>query len=147
MSQLGSRRTISLLFCFLTVFSPGLFSILVMWCYIVQMWCYLKWWNHFPLNVYKCDAIISKHKMLFQNVKIPGCYLKFLERTLIWFGCLVVLYRHVHWYFYWECEYMCIIPSPTKLRRDIVTLPSVLPSVCPSVRPSVLPSITSLWTL
>ena len=26
-----------------------------------------------------------------------------------------------------------IIPSPTKLRRDIVTLPSVLPSFSPSV--------------
>ena len=38
---------------------------------------------YFPLNVYKCDAIISKHKMLFQNVKIPGCYLKFLGRKLI----------------------------------------------------------------
>jgi hypothetical protein len=135
MSQLRSRRTISLLFCYLTVFSPGLLSILVIWCYIVQMWCYLKWWNNFPLNVYKCDAIISKHKMLFQNFKIPGCYLKFLGRTLIWFGCFVVLYIHVHWYFYWECEYMFIIPSPTKLRRDIVTLPSVLPSVRPSVLP------------
>jgi len=32
-----------------------------------------------------------------------------------------------------------VIPSPTKLRRDIVTLPSFLPSVRPSV--------TSLWTL
>jgi len=32
-----------------------------------------------------------------------------------------------------------IIPSPTKLQRDIVTLPSVLPSVRPSV--------TSLWIL
>jgi hypothetical protein len=32
-----------------------------------------------------------------------------------------------------------VIPSPTKLRRDIVTLPSVSPSFCPSV--------TSLWTL
>jgi hypothetical protein len=58
-------------------------------------------WNHFPLNVYKCDAIISKHNMLFQNFKIPGCYLKFLGRTLIWFGCFVVLYIHVHWYCYW----------------------------------------------
>ena len=27
-------------------------------------------------------------------------------------------------------ESLFIIPSPTKLRRDIVTLPSVLPSVC-----------------
>ena len=27
--------------------------------------------------------------------------------------------------------YLCIIiPSPTKLRRDIVTLPSILPSFC-----------------
>ena len=31
-----------------------------------------------------------------------------------------------------------IIPSPTKLRRDIVTLPSVRPSVLPSFSPSVL---------
>ena len=66
-------------------------------------------WNHFPLNVYKCDAIISKHNMLFQNFKIPGCYLKFLGRTLIWFGCFVVVYIHVHWYCYWECEYMFIL--------------------------------------
>jgi hypothetical protein len=29
-----------------------------------------------------------------------------------------------------------IIPSPTKLRRDIVTLPSVLPSFLQSIRPS-----------
>jgi hypothetical protein len=29
-------------------------------------------------------------------------------------------------------SYFFIIPSPTKLRRDIVTLPSVLPSVRPS---------------
>ena len=36
-----------------------------------------------------------------------------------------------------------LIPSPTKLRRDIVTLPSVLPSFRLSIRPSV----TSLWTL
>jgi hypothetical protein len=52
----------------------------------------------------------NHHKMLFQNIKIPGCYLKFLGRTLIWFGCFVILYIHVHvhWYFYWECEYMFI---------------------------------------
>jgi hypothetical protein len=48
------------------------------------------------------------HKMLFQNFKIPGCYLKFLGRTLIWFGCIVALYIHVHWYFYWEYENMFI---------------------------------------
>ena len=40
-----------------------------------------------------------------------------------------------------QSQYFCyltdfIIPSPTKLRRDIVTLPSVLPFVCPSFRPS-----------
>ena len=29
-----------------------------------------------------------------------------------------------------------IIPSPTKLRRDIVALPSILPSSLPSVHPS-----------
>ena len=34
-----------------------------------------------------------------------------------------------------QTTYNCIIPSPTKLRRDIITLPSVRPS------------ITSLWTL
>ena len=33
------------------------------------------------------------------------------------------------------------IPSPTKLRGDIVTLPSVRPSVLPSVRPSFRPSL------
>ena len=32
---------------------------------------------------------------------------------------------------------LLIIPSPTKLRRDIVTLPSIRPSFLPSVRPSV----------
>jgi hypothetical protein len=47
MSQLRSRRTISLLFCYLTVFSLRLFSIMVKWCYIVQMWCYLK---SFPIE-------------------------------------------------------------------------------------------------
>jgi hypothetical protein len=51
---------------------------------------------------------LNNHKMIFQNYKIPGCYLKFLGRTLIWFGCFVILYIHVHWYFYWECEYMFI---------------------------------------
>ena len=34
-----------------------------------------------------------------------------------------------------------IIPLPTKLRRNIVTLPSVRPSFRPSFRPSVLPSV------
>jgi hypothetical protein len=38
-----------------------------------------------------------------------------------------------------RCGILVFIPSPTKLRRDIVTLPSV--------RPSFRPSVTSLWTL
>ena len=49
-------------------------------------------WNHFPLNVYKCDAIISKHNMLFQKFydtrmlsEISG------ENTdLIWLLCCLI---------------------------------------------------------
>ena len=37
-----------------------------------------------------------------------------------------------------------IIPSPTKLQRDIVTLPSVRPSVRPSVLPSVRSSFRNI---
>jgi hypothetical protein len=89
-------------------------------------------WNHFPLNVYKCDAIISKHNMLFQNFKIPRCYLKFLGRTLIWFGCFVVVYIHVHWYCYWECEYMFILfLLPQNICQLIfLTWPGLLTSFC-----------------
>jgi hypothetical protein len=53
-------------------------------------------WNHFPLNVYKCDAIISKHNMLFQNFKIPGCYLNSIHYLLLLF---FYLFKTPHWFY------------------------------------------------
>ena len=51
----------------------------------------------------------------------------------------------------YESSFQIIIHSSTKLRRDMVMLPSVRPSVLPSFLPSFLlsvrPSVTSLWTL
>ena len=56
------------------------------------------------------------------------------------------LFTHVQNAFmnYYVVRLLVIIPSPTKLRRDIVTLPSIHLSFLPSVLPSVHPSFRNI---
>jgi hypothetical protein len=92
--------------------------------------------------------VITSYSTLLFN---PGSL--YLVHTLIIVGtcqsniCLLILssYSLLHWLLKFTSSFcdmvsFFIIPSPMKLRRDIVTLPFVLPSFLPSFRPSVRPS-------
>ena len=70
-------------------------------------------------------------------LKVATVYVKMCAEQCYFFRIFFLTNSVNSFYFYindimFFTIYYLIIPSPTKLQRDIVTLPSVLPSFCPS---------------